>query len=269
MKQEFKFLHQQFLKKNKRTKWFVHFVQIFLLIGLLALWQVASMKNWIDPLLFSSPIRILDLMKQYFMDGTIYQHMYVTVLETIIAFVLSTILGTLIAIMLWWSSILSRILDPYLVVLNAMPKVAIGPIVIVIFGPNISSSVAMGVLICIIVTILVIYDRFRSTDENYMKVLQTFGANKCQIFYQCIFPSSLPTIISTLKVNVGLAWVGVIVGEFLVSKSGLGYLIVYGFQVFDFTLVLSSTLLILIFAAAMYFIVERIEFYLLKARKAV
>ena len=130
-----------------------------------------------------------------------------------------------------------------------------------------TSSIAMGVFICLIVTILIVYDRFAGTDENYTKVLRTFGASKRQIFQKCIFPSSLPTIISTLKINVGLAWVGVIVGEFLVSKEGLGYLIVYGFQVFDFTLVLMSTLLILFFAAAMYFIVERIEFFLLKSRK--
>lgn len=245
----------------------IRLFQITMLIGLIGLWQIASVKNWIDPLLFSSPSRIALLLRQYFVEGIVYTHMYVTVLETVVAFLFSTILGTFIAMLLWWSPFVSQVLDPYLVVLNAMPKVAIGPIVIVIFGPNITSAIAMGVLICIIVTILVIYDRFRSTDGNYIKVIQTFGANKWQIFACCIFPASLPTIISTLKVNVGLAWVGVIVGEFLVSKVGLGYLIVYGFQVFDFTLVLSSTLLILVFAALMYFVVERLEYFLLRNRK--
>lgn len=264
---KYNFLHQSFLKKRKTRKWLVRIFQLIILVGFMLLWQVASVKNWIDPLLFSSPRQIVELLQQYFAEGIIYEHMYVTVFETVAAFLLSTILGTIIAMLLWWSRFISQILDPYLVVLNAMPKVAIGPIVIVVFGPNVTSSIAMGVLICLVVTILVIYDRFRSTDENYIKVIRTFGASKGQVLTRCIFPSSLPTIISTLQVNVGLAWVGVIVGEFLVSKAGLGYLIVYGFQVFDFTLVLSSTLLILVFAAGMYIIVERMGYFLLRKRK--
>ena len=267
MNQKIKLQYQTFLKERRKLKGLILGCQVLIFFGFIFLWQLASMRGWIDPLLFSSPSRIFTLLKQYVAQEIIFNHMYVTVMETVVAFLFSTIIGTLIAMLLWWSRTLAQIMDPYLVVLNAMPKVALGPIVIVIFGPNMTSSIAMGVFICLIVTILVVYDRFAGTDENYTKVLRTFGASKRQIFQKCIFPSSLPTIISTLKINVGLAWVGVIVGEFLVSKEGLGYLIVYGFQVFDFTLVLMSTLLILFFAAAMYFIVERIEFFLLKSRK--
>ena len=140
-----------------------------------------------------------------------------------------------------------------------MPKVALGPIIIVIFGPNISSSIAMGVIISIIITILVIYSAFQEVDSNYIKVMDTFGANKWQCYKQVVLPASFPAIISTLKVNVGLAWVGVIFGELLVSKQGLGYLISYGFQVFNFTLVLLSVLLTCVLATLMYVFVEALE----------
>ena len=130
-----------------------------------------------------------------------------------------------------------KFLDPYLVVLNAMPKIALGPILIVALGPNFTSIMAMGALISIIITTIVVYTAFREVDPNYIKVFDTFGANRMQSFKEAILPASFPTIISTLKVNVGLSWVGVIVGEFLVSSRGLGYMIIYGFQVFNFTLV--------------------------------
>ncbi|MBO9130919.1 ABC transporter permease [Bacillus sp. 165] len=234
-------------------------MQWFLLVAFFILWQLASNQQWIDPLLFSSPKSIYELLVQKLFDGSLYSHLYVTLLETCAGFLIGTLLGTCIATLLWWIPFLSRVLDPYLVVLNAMPKVALGPIIIVIFGPNISSSIAMGVIISIIITILVIYAAFKEVDPNYIKVLRTFGATKWQSYKQVILPASFPTIISTLKVNVGLSWVGVIFGELLVSKKGLGYLISYGFQVFNFTLVLMSVLLTCFFATLMYLLVEHFE----------
>lgn len=149
-------------------------------------------------------------------------------------------------------------------VLNAMPKVALGPIIIVAMGPGYISIITMGASIAVIITALVVYSAFREVDPNYEKVLKSFGANRRQVFKEAVFPATLPAIISTLKVNVGLAWVGVIVGEFLVSKEGLGYLIIYGFQVFDFSLVMASLIIIAVIAAIMYKIVERIEGWLIK-----
>src|SRR5699024_1612526 len=165
---------------------------------------------------------------------------------------------------LWFSERIAKISDPYLVVLNAMPKVALGPILIVALGPGLLSIITMGAVISVIITTLVVYSAFNEVDPNYQKVLKSFGATRTQCFKEAIFPASLPTMISTLKVNVGLSWVGVIVGEFLVSNQGLGYLIIYGFQVFDFTLVMSSLVIIAIFAALMYKIVEKIEDLLIK-----
>ncbi|WP_407920359.1 ABC transporter permease [Gottfriedia luciferensis] len=251
--------HSLIAKKNRRKKLLVFFFQLLIIVLFFIAWELLSHRKIIDPLLFSSPTKIYDLFISKLSDGTIYHDAMTTIVETLIGFALGTIIGVILAIVLWWYPFASKVLDPFLVVFNAMPKVALGPIIIVIFGASYSSIIAMGIIISFVITALVIYQAFLQVDENYIKVIKSFGATKTQIFKNVIFPASIPTVISTLKVNVGLAWVGVIVGEFLVSKSGLGYLIVYGFQVFNFTLVLMSVLIISVCAGLMYIIVEYIE----------
>ncbi len=254
-------LHQ---KRRKSYRKSVIFWQCIIFVVFFACWELASRQEWIDPLIFSSPSQVGLLFTENLLDGSLWFHLRVTLIETIIGFAAGTLLGIILAAILWWSEKLSRILDPYLVVLNAMPKVALGPIIIVALGPGYFSIIAMGAIICVIITTLVVYSAFREVDENYVKVLKSFGASKRQCFTAAILPASFPSMISTLKVNVGLSWVGVIVGEFLVSAKGLGYLIVYGFQVFDFTLVLYSLLVIAILAAIMYQLVEKLEKWLIK-----
>ncbi|WP_077625301.1 ABC transporter permease [Sediminibacillus massiliensis] len=257
-------LFNQYKKQLKAESKTILFWQITIFVTFFVLWETTSRLKWIDPLIFSSPSKVGSLFKEKLMDGSLWFHLQVTLLETIAGFLLGTLLGVILAAILWWSERLSRILDPYLVVLNAMPKVALGPIIIVALGPGYISIIAMGAIISIIITTLVVYSAFREVDPNYVKVLKNFGATKWQCFKEAILPATFPTMISTLKVNVGLSWVGVIVGEFLVSAKGLGYLIVYGFQVFDFTLVLYSLLLIAILAAIMYKLVEKLEKWLIK-----
>ncbi|KQL55586.1 MULTISPECIES: ABC transporter permease [Bacillaceae] len=252
-------LHEQFVLEKKKEKRFVRVTQVTIIVALIALWELASRIAWIDPLLFSMPSRIVTLLYEHITAGTLWIHASVTMFETIVGFLLGTIVGTCLAALLWWSRRLSTILDPFLVILNSMPKVAIGPILIVGIGPNIGSIIAMGMLVSVIITTMVVHTAFKEVDENYIKVLQTFSASKKQIFFNVVYPASIPVIISTLKMNVGLAWVGVIVGEFLVSKQGLGYLIIYGFQVFNFNLVFMSLLVIAILATIMYIFVEYIE----------
>lgn len=254
-----KYKHQLLHEKKVVFSW-----QISILIGFFALWEIASRLYWIDPLLFSSPSSILHLIFTKFADGSMLSHVQVTLLETILGFILGTLAGIIIATLLWSSKRFSKIMDPYLVIMNAMPKVALGPIIIVALGPGYISIIAMGAIISVIITTLVVYSAFNEVDPNYEKVLISFGATRWQCFKEAVFPATIPAMISTLKVNVGLSWVGVIVGEFLVSKQGLGYLIIYGFQVFDFSLVMSSLALIAIFAAIMYKIVEKIESWLVK-----
>lgn len=252
-------LHDAYKWDLKRQKRLVRLYQFIVLIGFFTLWEVASKWRWIDVLIFSAPSKIWRLFLEKLVDGTLFIHVSITVFETIAGFMIGTFLGTVLAAILWWSPLLSKVMDPYLVILNAMPKVALGPILIVALGPSFTSIITMGTIISVIISTIVIYTAFCQVDANYIKVLQTFKATKFQMFKEAIFPASFPTIISTLKVNVGLSWVGVIVGEFLVSSKGLGYLIIYGFQVFNFNLVLLALMMIAIFATLMYRLVGWIE----------
>nr|WP_027409566.1 ABC transporter permease [Anoxybacillus tepidamans] len=259
-------LHRRYVASLRKEKRYVRFYQLLIFVAFFALWEAASHYRWVDPLLFSSPSAIWALFIKKLADGSLLVHSSVTLFETVLGFVLGTLLGTCLATLLWWFPRFSKIADPYLVILNAMPKVALGPILIVALGPSFSSIIAMGTVISVIITTIVVYTSFREVDPNYLKVLQTFGASRFQCFKEAVLPASFPTIISTLKVNVGLSWVGVIVGEFLVSKQGLGYMIIYGFQVFQFTLVLLSLLIIAFLATVMYQIVAFIEKKLIKNR---
>jgi NitT/TauT family transport system permease protein len=263
-KNELNRLHQCYIKRLKREKRWVRFYQILIFITFFSVWEIAGNREWIDPLLFSYPSKIWNLFLEKTADGSLLSNLSVTLFETVLGFIIGTLMGTILAAVLWWSKRLSNILDPYLVILNAMPKVALGPILIVALGPGYFSIIAMGAIISIIITTIVVYTAFKEIDSNYLKVLQTFGATKWQMFKEAVLPSSFPTIISILKVNVGLSWVGVIVGEFLVSAKGLGYMIIYGFQVFNFTLVLLSLIIIACFATIMYQAVELLERKLVK-----
>jgi len=253
-------------RRRRRATRHVRYTQLALLLAGFALWEIAGRLRWIDVLLFSYPSKIFALIWTKLLDGTLLPHIGATVLETIAGFALGTLLGTALAVLIWWSPFLSRVLDPYIVVLNSMPKVALGPLFIVSLGPGLLSIIATTLSITVIITTLVVFGAFKEVDANYVKVVQMFGGSRSHIFRKVILPASFPAIVATLKVNVGLAWVGVIVGEFLVSKLGLGYLIVYGFQVFNFTLVLSTLIVIAVVATLMYQAVVYMEAKLTRRR---
>ncbi|MFC4801166.1 ABC transporter permease [Neobacillus sp. GCM10023253] len=257
-------LHKNYIRSLKVEKRWIRFYQAIIFLVFFSSWELFSAKQWIDPLIFSSPSKIWILFINKLQDGSLLTNLGVTLTETVFGFILGTFLGVLLAAILWWSPMVSKILDPYLVILNAMPKVALGPVLIVALSPGYPSIIAMGAIISVIITTIVVYTAFKEVDPNYLKVLQTFGATRFQCFKEAIIPACFPTIISTLKVNVGLSWVGVIVGEFLVSSKGLGYMIIYGFQVFNFTLVFLSLLVIAVFATIMYQLVDFLEKKLIK-----
>lgn len=259
-------IHARHMRHKRKIKHRVIMVQTALLVLFFAFWELAGRSKWIDVLLFSYPTKIFVNIWDDMITGELWGHIGVTVGETAVGFLLGTLLGTALAVLIWWSPFLNRVLDPYMVVFNSMPKVALGPIFIVMFGAGFTAIVVTTLSITVIVTTLVVYNSFSEVDSNLIKVVRTFGGTKAQVFKRVILPASFPAIVSTLKVNVGMAWVGVIVGEFLVAKSGLGYLIMYGFQVFNFTLVLSSLLIIAVVATAMYQMVVYIEKKLLKHR---
>lgn len=250
-----------YLRKTRRHHFIVVGIQVFLLLALFILWETAARLRWIDPFITSQPSRIIRTIVDLHRDGSLYLHIYVTLMETIVSFVLGAAGGMLAAVLLWWSGTLDEISEPYLVVLNALPKVALGPVLIVWLGNGSAAIIGMALLISIVVTIINLITGFKDIDPDKIKLLQAFGASRLQIFGKVVLPASLPVIMSTLKVNVGLCLVGVIMGEFLVSRAGLGYLIVYGSQVFKLDLVMSSILILAVMAALMYYLVSFLEYF--------
>ena len=251
--------HQAYINGLQRKKRFILSMRILLLISIMIFWEFAAEIKLIDPFITSSPSRVVSTIIRFISSGELWTHIAVTLFETTISFILGTVLGTLLAILLWWSKTLSKILDPYLVVLNALPKIALGPILIVWFGSGMTSIIVMGMLISIIVTTISVLSGFNDTTSDMQLLMRTLGATKLQTFLMVVFPASVPTIIAALKLSVSMSWVGVIVGEYLVSKDGLGYLIVYGGQVFKLDLVMASIIVLCILAALMYYAVAYIE----------
>lgn len=251
--------HGAWLLAQQREKQKIRVLQILLLVMLLVGWEVAARFGWIDTFLFSSPSAIVEIFWIYFSNGAIWSHIGITVWETLVGFAIGTTAGVAIAMLLWWSPLLSRILDPFLVVLNALPKTALAPIVIVWFGAGVSGIIAVAVSISIVVTIISAYTDFRGVDEDKVRMLQSFGASKGQILCKLILPANRDNMLSLAKINMGLCLIGVIVGEFLVSRCGIGYLIVYGSQVFRLDLVMMGVVLLAICAWLMNSLINLLE----------
>ena len=251
--------HAEYLQAILRRERFISITRYLILIIFIALWEVFARTGIIDPFIGSSPTRIWETLVRLYTNGELFEHIWITLYETVVGFLLGTLLGTLVAILLWWSNTLSRILDPYLVVLNALPKIALGPILIVWFGAGVKSIIVMALLISLVVTIMSVLVGFNEITGEKQLLMRTLGANKLQIFTMVVLPASVPTIMSALTISVGMSWVGVIVGEYLVSKAGLGYLIVYGGQVFKLDLVMTSIVVLCVLAALMYYGVAYLE----------
>lgn len=242
---------KKYLKKVKLRKIEVLTTQIFILVAFIAIWEILAQKGKIDSFITSQPSRILKTIMNLSSNNLLY-HLRITCVETLIGFSLGTILGTIIAIILWWSPFISKVSEPFLVVLNSLPKIALGPVIIIWVGAGMPAIIVMALAISLVVTVLDILNGFLHTDEEKIKMAKTFNANKVQVLIKIIIPSNIPTFFNTLKVNIGLSLVGVISGEFLVSKGGLGYLIVYGGQVFQLDLVMTGVIILAIVAALMY-----------------
>lgn len=253
-----------FLKATARRKRSIMAVRILIFLGFFALWELAGRMSIIDPFIMSMPSRMLKTFLSLLKDGSLFRHVGISCLETVIGFTLGTGIGALIAMLLWWSPFFCKVTEPYLVVLSALPKVALGPIFIVWVGAGMEAILVMTLAIALVVTILDVLNGFLSTDAEKIRLVRSFGAAKMRIFTKVVLPANFPTIINALKVNVGLSWIGVIMGEFLVSKAGIGYLIVYGSQVFRMDLVMTGVLILTVPAALMYVGVQALEKRILK-----
>ena len=250
---------EEYLKGIKREKNFIKTTQIMIFILFIGIWEIAAKNNLIDTFLTSSPGAIFELIVKFVKDGSLFNHLYVSTTETIAGFFTGTILGFLISILLWWFEKLARITDPYLVILNSLPKTALAPIIILWAGMGFSGIVVTAASISVIVTIMTLYTGFISVEKDKIILLKTLGATKFQILKKVIIPSNIPNIMSVIKVNIGLSWIGVIVGEFLVSKAGIGYLILYGSQTFKLDLVMMGVFILGLIAAVMYFFAAWLE----------
>lgn len=257
---------KNYLKKKKQKKIFILLTQIFILVIFIVLWEFLANKKIIDSFITSQPSRILNTFINL-NSNNLLEHIGVTVYETVLGFMLGTVLGIFIAIILWWSDFLSKVSEPYLVVLNSLPKVALGPIIIIWVGAGTPAIIVMAIAISLIVTILENLNGFLKTDKELIKMAQSFKASKFQTLTKIVIPANLSTFINSLKVNIGLSLVGVISGEFLVSKAGLGYLIVYGGQVFKLDLVMTSVIILGIVAGIMYTAVLLLEKFILNSKK--
>ena len=251
--------HKDYLKRIEKNKRLILSSQVSILILAIFLWEIGARLGWIDTFLTSSPSDIFSLFRDYIVSYNLIHHILVSSGETIAGFVIATLMGILVAIILWWSDFLRKVMDPYLVILNSLPKTALAPIFIILFGAGYKGIIATAISISIVVTIMNMLSSYLSVEEDKIRLLKTFGASKVQILQKLIIPASIPDLVSTLKVNIGLSWVGVIVGEFLVSKAGLGYLIVYGMQVFRMDLVMMNVVVLSVISVFMYRIISLIE----------
>lgn len=257
--------HALWVQKQNREKRKIVLLQILLLTSLLCFWEIAAQFGWIDTFLFSSPSAIVKIFWQYFSSGSIWTHIGITMWETFAGFCIGTVCGIGIAILLWWYPMLSKVLDPFLVVMNALPKTALAPIVIVWFGAGLGGIIAVAVSISIVVTILSAYGDFKAVDADKIRMLQSFGATKGQILLKLILPGNRENLLSIAKINMGLCLIGVIVGEFLVSRCGIGYLIVYGSQVFRLDLVMMGVVLLAVCAGIMNGAINLLEHHMKKS----
>ena len=255
----YSFEHTSYLKERKKEKRIIATFRILIILIFLISWEILARFNIINTFLFSSPGRVINTIIKLFNTGELLKHMGITLYEVFISFSLASIIGIIIASILWRFEKLSKIVDPYITIINSLPKVALGPLIIIWVGASMNSIIVMALTISLFTTIINIYTGFINVNTNYIIMLKSFKASQFDIYKKVILPSNISNIVSTLKINISMSLIGVIMGELLVSKSGLGYLIMYGSQVFNLDLVISSIFILGIISYLMYFIIDKIE----------
>lgn len=251
--------HKKYLKKLKRNKILITITQISLLISFIVIWEILARLNVIDTFIFSSPSKIWSTLMNLYENNNLFKHIYTTSYEVIISFSLSTILGFIIALILYIFPTIKKVLDPFITMINSLPKVALGPLIIIWMGANTKSIIFMALLINLIVTFITILNGFINTDKDKIKLFKVFGASKFAIITKLIIPSAKNEIISSLKLNISMSLIGVIMGEFLSCKQGIGYLILYGTQVFNLSLVMCGIFILLLLSFIFYSLINLID----------
>lgn len=253
---------KEFIKKYKKKNALISLTRISIFLLFIVIWQILSEYEIINTFIFSSPSKVLETLIDLYKENNLFLHINRTIYETLISFSLTSVIGLIISIILYEWDFLAKVVDPYLTMLNSLPKVALGPIIIIWMGANVKSIIFMAVFISIIVCIQTIYSSFKNTDKMKIRLLETFGATKLQILSNVVIPSNYKNIINTLKINISMCLIGVIMGEFLTSKMGIGYLILYGSQVFNLNLVITGIFILVIVSIIMYEVINIIEKHL-------
>lgn len=250
---------QEYVAHELRRHRQVVICRVMLLVLLLALWELAADMNWIDSFIFSSPTMIGRCIVSMVKDGSLFLHTGVTLLETLISFGVCTVFGLACAVLLWSSKSVAQVLEPFLVLLNSLPKSALAPLLIVWLGNNMKTIVVAAVSVAVFGSILTLYTGFSQMDMEKITLIYSLGGNRRDVLIKVLLPGSLPLLISNMKVNIGLCLVGVIIGEFLSAKAGLGYLITYGSQTFAMTMVVTSIVILCIVSGVLYQIIAYVE----------
>ena len=243
---------KNYLSAQKRHRIFVRTARILLLIFLLAAWEILAGAGILNDFIFSSPSRIFRCFSSMAADGSIFLHTGITLGETLLSFFLTTVLSVACAMILWRSRFLFEALEPYLVMLNSLPKSALAPVLIVWLGNQVRTIVIVGILIAVFGSMITLVTSFYEVDPDKIKLIYSLGGTKKDVLFKVLLPSSVPIIVSTMKVNIGLCLVGIIIGEFLAANAGLGYLIIYGSQVFKMDLVMMSIFILCILSVLLY-----------------
>lgn len=243
---------QAFLRQYQKRKHLIRIVRCLLLLLFLLLWEGCARMGLINDFIFSSPSRMFFCFLDAVKDQSLFYHIFVTIGETLLSFLIVSLASLFLAALLWSSKTLYEILEPALVMLNSLPKSALAPVLIVWLGNNVKTVIVTGILLAIFASAITLTSGFYKTDTEKIRLMQTLGAGKRDILFKLLFPSSVPLILSTMKVNIGLCLVGVIIGEFMAARAGLGYLIIYSSQVFQMDMVMLSILILCLISVLMY-----------------
>ncbi len=250
---------EEFMRRHRRHHHLIAFWRALLFVLFLALWEISADLGWIDSFFFSSPSRVAACFVAQLKTNSLLTHIGITLFETVVSFILVLLFSLLLATLLWYSTRLSEVLEPYLVVLNSLPKSALAPLFIVWLGTGSTTIIVAGMSVAVFGSIISFYTGFRQVDEEKITLIYTLGGTKRDAFTKVVLPGSVPILLSTAKVNIGLALVGVIIGEFLAARRGLGYLIIYGSQVFRLDMVITSIIVLCVIALLFYKTVQVIE----------
>ena len=229
-------------------------IAVFLLI-----WEISANAGLIDPFFFSSPSRVFKSFVTLYRENSLPAHIGITLLETLLSFLLVFGISMAAATILWYSEKASAVLEPYLVVLNSLPKSALAPLFIVWLGTGIKTIIVAGISVAIFGAVISLYTGFSLTEPEKCMLITTLGGTRRQIFCKVVLPSNVLLVLSTMKVNIGLSLVGVVIGEFLAARRGLGYLIIYGSQTFKMSMVITSIVILCVIAMLLYLGLQLVE----------